>query len=106
MLFWLLGVERTSAALLSHYFHPCLRLGQQFRIPEPSQTRSLLKPGADATASVSPEARIRLRSRTAALFHCGYFSDARQVRLALKPPSRVLLFFLNPVLVVGVVFCR
>jgi len=59
--FRLLGVEQTSSALLLHYFHPCLSLGQQFRIPEPSQTRSVLK-RADATARVSPTARIHSRS--------------------------------------------
>lgn len=58
--FWLLGVEQTNLCvclqqqhLLLHYFHPCLRLGQQFRIPQPSQTSSVLK-RADATTSASP----------------------------------------------------
>lgn len=47
-----------SSALLLHYFHPCLRMGQQFRIPEPSQTRSVLK-RADATILVSPQIYTR-----------------------------------------------
>lgn len=57
--FRLLRVEQTNlsvfaSALLWHYFHPCLRLGQQFRIPLRSQTWSVLK-RADATTSASPK---------------------------------------------------
>lgn len=44
-MFWLLGVEQLNPRLQpSSYiiFDPCLRLGQQFRIPERSQTEHYL----------------------------------------------------------------
>lgn len=62
----LLGAEQNkpvSPALLLHYFHPCLRMERQFRIPEPSQTRSVLK-RADATIPASPQIYTRITNPT------------------------------------------